>query len=155
VNKPTVNELAEIIELRYPKSLAVEWDVVGFATNNSNIEVNNILLTIDVTEGVVAEAIEKSVDLIISHHPLILDPNEISDIQTKRIQLRQKLEENNIACRPLISGSMGTQPFYKKIYGENKLPNCSIIDDRGVYVPNHDKMTVEDINRICDILLKY
>ena len=69
--------------------------------------------------------------------------------------LIKELEENNIACRPLISGSMGTQPFYKKIYGENKLPNCSIIDDRGVYVPNHDKMTVEDINRICDILLKY
>ena len=97
VNKPTVNELAEIIELRYPKSLAVEWDVVGFATNNSNIEVNNILLTIDVTEDVVAEAIEKSIDLIISHHPLILDPEEISDIQTKRIQLRKQMEENNIA----------------------------------------------------------
>ena len=97
VNKPTVNELAEIIELRYPKSLAVEWDVVGFVTNNSKIEVNNILLTIDVTEDVVAEAIEKSIDLIISHHPLILDPEEISDIQTKRIQLRKQMEENNIA----------------------------------------------------------
>ena len=97
VNKPTANELAEIIELRYPKSLAVEWDVVGFVTNNSNIVVNNILLTIDVTAEVIAEANEKSIDLIISHHPLILDPNEISDIQTKRIQLRQKMEENNIA----------------------------------------------------------
>ena len=97
VNKPTANELAEIIELRYPKSLAVEWDVVGFVTNNSDIEVNNILLTIDVTAEVIAEAIEKSIDLIISHHPLILDPNEISDIQTKRIQLKQKMEENNIA----------------------------------------------------------
>ncbi len=97
VNKPTANELAEIIELRYPKSLAVEWDVVGFVTNNSNNEVNNILLTIDVTEEVVDEAIAKSIDLIISHHPLILDPEEISDIQTKRIQIRQKLEEKNIA----------------------------------------------------------
>ena len=97
VNKPTANQLAEIIELRYPKSLAVEWDVVGFVTNNSDIEVNNILLTIDVTAEVIAEAIEKSIDLIISHHPLILEPNEISDIQTKRIQLRQKMEENNIA----------------------------------------------------------
>ena len=97
MNKPTANELAEIIELRYPKSLAVEWDVVGFVTNNSNIEVNNILLTIDVTEEVVDEAIAKSIDLIISHHPLILDPEEISDIQTKRIQIRQKLEEKNIA----------------------------------------------------------
>ena len=96
VNKPTVKELAEIIELRYPKSLAVEWDVVGLATNNSKIKVNNILLTIDVTEDVVAEAIEKSIDLIISHHPLILDPEEISDIQNKRIQLRKQMEENNI-----------------------------------------------------------
>jgi len=97
VNKPTANELAEIIELRYPKSLAVEWDVVGFVTNNSNFEVNNILLTIDVTSEVIDEAIEKSIDLVISHHPLILDPQEISDIQSKRIQLRQKMEENNIA----------------------------------------------------------
>jgi CDP-6-deoxy-D-xylo-4-hexulose-3-dehydrase len=70
-------------------------------------------------------------------------------------RLIKELEENNIACRPLISGSMGTQPFYKKLYGENKLPNCSIIDERGVYVPNHDKMTKEDIDRVCDILLKY
>ena len=29
MNKPTANELAEIIEVRYPKSLAVEWDVVA------------------------------------------------------------------------------------------------------------------------------
>lgn len=70
-------------------------------------------------------------------------------------KLIKELEENNIACRPLISGSMGTQPFYKKLYGENKLPNCSIIDERGVYVPNHDKMTKEDIDRVCNILLKY
>ena len=97
VNKPTANELAEIIELRYPKSLAVEWDVVGFVTNNSNITVNKILLTIDVTEEVVAESIEKSIDLIISHHPLILDPEEISDIQSKRIKTIKHLEEKGIA----------------------------------------------------------
>jgi dinuclear metal center YbgI/SA1388 family protein len=97
VNKPTANELAEIIELRYPNSLAVEWDVVGFVTNNSNVEVNKILLTIDVTEEVVAEAIKKSIDLIISHHPLILHPEEISDIQSKRIQIRKRLEEKGIA----------------------------------------------------------
>jgi len=78
---------------------------------------------------------------------------------TKTIEDKQKLirelDENNIACRPLISGSMGTQPFYKKLYGENKLPKCNIIDERGIYVPNHDKMTKEDIDRICNILLKY
>jgi CDP-6-deoxy-D-xylo-4-hexulose-3-dehydrase len=69
--------------------------------------------------------------------------------------LINKLNENNISCRPLISGSMGTQPFYKKLYGEKILPNCSIVDERGIYVPNHDKMVKEDIDRVCDILLKY
>lgn len=75
-------------------------------------------------------------------------------IEDKELLIKE-LDENNIACRPLISGSMGTQPFYKKLYGENKLPKCSIIDERGIYVPNHDKMTKEDIDRVCNILLKY
>jgi CDP-4-dehydro-6-deoxyglucose reductase, E1 len=79
----------------------------------------------------------------------------ITKTSEDKLSLIKELEENNIACRPLISGSMGTQPFYKKLYGENKLPNCSIIDERGVYVPNHDKMTKEDIDRVCNILLKY
>lgn len=68
--------------------------------------------------------------------------------------LINELNDNEIACRPLISGSMGLQPFYVKLYGENRLPNCSIIDDRGLYVPNHDKLTKEEIDKICDIILK-
>jgi len=67
--------------------------------------------------------------------------------------LIKKLNENNIECRPLISGSMGIQPFYKKKYGELKLPNSTIIDDCGIYVPNHDKLTETDIERICEILI--
>jgi len=76
VNKPTVAKLAEIIEKRYPKTLALEWDVVGLITSNSQIEVKKILLTIDVTPEVVSQAISESVDLLISHHPLILDQEE-------------------------------------------------------------------------------
>jgi CDP-6-deoxy-D-xylo-4-hexulose-3-dehydrase len=75
--------------------------------------------------------------------------------QKDKENLIKDLEENNIVCRPLISGSMGTQPFYKKLYGENKLPNCTKIDECGLYVPNHDKLTIEDIDRICKVLLKY
>ena len=70
-------------------------------------------------------------------------------------RLIKELTDNNISHRPLISGSMGSQPFYKKLYGETLLPNCTIVDERGIYVPNHDKITKNDINRICEILLKY
>ena len=67
--------------------------------------------------------------------------------------LVKNLNENNIECRPLISGSMGIQPFYKKKYGELKLPNCTFVDECGIYVPNHDKLTENDIELICKILI--
>lgn len=78
----------------------------------------------------------------------------IADTIEKKEKLINRLNSNNIACRPLISGSMGTQPFYISEYGSCKLPNCTIIDERGFYVPNHDKMTYEDIDRICNVLLE-
>lgn len=78
--------------------------------------------------------------------PIILDSKE------KKMNLVEDLEFNNIACRPLISGSMGTQPFYKRLYGENILPNCSIADSRGIYIPNHPLLTKEDIEMICEIV---
>jgi CDP-6-deoxy-D-xylo-4-hexulose-3-dehydrase len=73
--------------------------------------------------------------------------------ESKR-KLIQELISNGVACRPLISGSMGTQPFYKKIYGELKLPNSTIVDDCGIYVPNHPNLQEYEINLICDIIIK-
>jgi CDP-6-deoxy-D-xylo-4-hexulose-3-dehydrase len=73
----------------------------------------------------------------------------------KKEQLIKALIENNIECRPLISGSMGTQPFYKKIYGEKKLLNCSIVDERGIYIPNHPHLSKDDIKLMCDLIIKY
>lgn len=79
-------------------------------------------------------------------------------IITNTIEQKQKLikilAENNIECRPLISGSMGTQPFYKKIYGENKLKNCSIVDSKGIYIPNHPKLSKAQIDFMCDLIIK-
>lgn len=68
--------------------------------------------------------------------------------------LIQLLNEYGIECRPLISGSMGTQPFYKKRYGQVILPNCFIIDGRGVYVPNHPLLSTDDIHAICNQVIK-
>jgi CDP-6-deoxy-D-xylo-4-hexulose-3-dehydrase len=67
----------------------------------------------------------------------------------------QEFNDNNIEVRPLIAGSMGTQPFYIERYGVDNKEFCSIIDERGIYVPNHPGLEFEDIKRICDIILKY
>ena len=73
-------------------------------------------------------------------------------IHSNREQIVKKLQENKVEVRPMICGSMGTQPFYVKNYGELKLPNVSIIDKCGFYVPNHLKLTPDEILFISNII---
>jgi len=73
-------------------------------------------------------------------------------ISPHRDKIVKKLQENDVEVRPMICGSMGTQPFYVKKYGELKLPNVSIIDEYGFYVPNHPTLTQKEINFISNII---
>tara|TARA_R100000322_G_scaffold166836_1_gene133887 strand:+ start:7695 stop:8849 length:1155 start_codon:yes stop_codon:yes gene_type:complete len=73
-------------------------------------------------------------------------------IHPNRDTIVQKLRDNKVEVRPMICGSMGTQPFYVKKYGVLKLPNVTTIDEFGFYVPNHPKLTVEQIKFICGLI---
>ncbi len=73
-------------------------------------------------------------------------------IHPNRDKIVKKLQDNDIEVRPMICGSMGTQPFYVKHYGELKLPNVSVIDKYGFYVPNNPKLSSEEILFISNII---
>lgn len=73
-------------------------------------------------------------------------------IHKHRNLIVKKLQEANIEVRPMICGSMGTQPFYVKQYGRKELPNVSIIDKQGFYVPNHPGLIEKDILKITNII---
>ena len=64
----------------------------------------------------------------------------------------QKLQKAEVEVRPMICGSMGTQPFYAKNYGRKSLPNASIIDKYGFYIPNHPGLKKQDILKITSII---
>ncbi|XP_067121203.1 NIF3-like protein 1 isoform X1 [Centruroides vittatus] len=71
-------ELSSVVrelEKLAPLSLAEKWDNVGLLVESSeNSQVNKILLTNDLTESVLLEAVEKKIDLIVSYHPPIFKP---------------------------------------------------------------------------------
>ena len=75
-------------------------------------------------------------------------------IHPKRDEIVKTLTANNVEVRPMICGSMGTQPFYVKEFGELKLPNVTIIDEYGFYVPNNPKLTKEEIYFISSLINK-
>jgi CDP-4-dehydro-6-deoxyglucose reductase, E1 len=73
-------------------------------------------------------------------------------IHPKRNEIVKALIENNIEVRPLISGSMGKQPFFVNLYGAVDFPNVSIVDQYGFYVPNHPYLKFSDIQKISQII---
>jgi len=75
-------------------------------------------------------------------------------IHPNRDEIVKELQKNNVEVRPMICGSMGTQPFYVKEWGKKELPNVTIVDLCGFYVPNNPTMTSEDITFVCDIINK-
>ena len=68
-----IKDIADKIEKIAPLKLAQDWDNVGLLIGNPQRNVKNILLTIDITGEVLAEAKRLRTDLIISYHPVIWD----------------------------------------------------------------------------------
>ena len=70
----TVTDLIRELDLLAPPELAEPWDAIGLQAGSASAEVRACLVTLDVTEAVVGEALDCGADLIIAHHPLIFDP---------------------------------------------------------------------------------
>ncbi len=68
-----VKDMAAVVEKITPLGLAQPWDNVGLLIGDPEQDVRNVLLTIDTTQAVVAEAKELETDLILSYHPVIWD----------------------------------------------------------------------------------
>jgi dinuclear metal center YbgI/SA1388 family protein len=66
-----IREIADAIEQYAPLRLQEEWDNAGIQVGNPEADITGVLLCTDATEAVVAEAIDRGFNLVISHHPLI------------------------------------------------------------------------------------
>ena len=64
-------EIIKYLEQIAPKNLAEDYDNVGLIIGGKEKDIKRVMVCLDVTLKVVNEAVEKDVDLIISHHPII------------------------------------------------------------------------------------
>ena len=69
-----VSRIIEILESIAPLECAAEWDNVGLLIGSTKWRANSIMLTIDLTEAVLHEAIEAGWRMIVSYHPPIFEP---------------------------------------------------------------------------------
>ncbi len=70
----TLGEFTRWLEELIPPAFQEHYDNSGLQVGDPEALTDSVLLTVDVTEEVIAEAMEQGCNLIISHHPLIFAP---------------------------------------------------------------------------------
>lgn len=66
-----VKDIVTLLEEFAPLSLQESYDNAGLLCGDPEDRVNSVLLTLDITEAVIDEAIQAGHNLVISHHPLL------------------------------------------------------------------------------------
>ncbi|MFD1850257.1 Nif3-like dinuclear metal center hexameric protein [Oceanobacillus bengalensis] len=90
------SDVFQLIEKWAPKKLAYEWDNVGLQVGSYNKVVKKIMITLDVLESVVDEAIREGVNLIIAHHPLLFKSLKQLNADTPQGRIISKLIQHDI-----------------------------------------------------------
>jgi dinuclear metal center YbgI/SA1388 family protein len=75
---PTVKEIAEYFEELAPSQLKSEFDNVGLLVGCPDDTVTRVLVALDITEEVIAEAASLKAELIVSHHPVFFELKRVS-----------------------------------------------------------------------------
>ncbi len=70
----TLAQFTAWLEEQVPLSFQEDYDNSGLQVGDPSQEVSSVLLTVDVTPEVMAEAASSGCDLVLSHHPLIFRP---------------------------------------------------------------------------------
>ena len=96
-------QIIEVLEQIAPQDYAESWDNCGMSYGDLEQEVSNILVALEPTQKVIDEAIEKNIDMIITHHPMIFSPVKSLSCDNLIVQKITKLAKNDI-----VSYSMHT-----------------------------------------------
>lgn len=69
----TLAQVVELLDARYPQHTAESWDAVGLVVGDPEANVNRVHFAVDPVTAVVDEALARGADLLVTHHPLLLD----------------------------------------------------------------------------------
>ena len=123
-----LRQITQFIESIAPLSFQESYDNSGLIIGHPDDEISGILITLDVTENIVDEAISKNLNLIIAHHPIIF--SGLKKLNRKNYVERcvAKAIKNDIAiysAHTNLDGVFGG--VNSKICEKLKLQNCRML----------------------------
>ena len=154
-------KLADLIlrfEELWPSQQSEEWDVVGLVSGNLDQEIQKILLTVDVTQAVVDEAIDLKVDLILAHHPFLLKGVTSVQEQSSKGSVVSKLIKHDIALFSAhtnadIQANGTSVQLAKKLGLKNQRPLIPTPAGFGIGVVGETDLTMLEVAAALDVAI--
>ena len=94
----TVKDVYAAVDQIAPFAAQMDFDNAGFLVGRGEQQVTRLLVSLDITEEVVWEAVERGVELIVSHHPIIFHPARSITDETSVGRIVLALAERGIAA---------------------------------------------------------
>jgi dinuclear metal center YbgI/SA1388 family protein len=92
-----VADIINAIEAVAPLTYQESYDNSGLQVGSASMEVNGILISLDVTEAILEEALDRSCNIIVAHHPLIFSGLKRVTGRTYVERVVEKAIKNDIA----------------------------------------------------------
>jgi dinuclear metal center YbgI/SA1388 family protein len=70
----TLGDILNLLESRYPSAWAMSGDKIGLEVGHPEKQVKAILVALEVTPAIIAEAAGRGAQLLLTHHPLLYQP---------------------------------------------------------------------------------
>ncbi|MEO9021478.1 MAG: Nif3-like dinuclear metal center hexameric protein [Ginsengibacter sp.] len=123
-----IKEITDYLESIAPLSLQEDYDNAGLLIGNESEDCKGILVSLDVTESVIEEALKKNCNLVVAHHPIIF--RGIKRLNGKNYVERTVISaiKNNIAVYAIHTNLDNVlEGVNRKIAEKLGLKNCQVL----------------------------
>lgn len=105
-----IADLLDVLERMAPSYLAESWDNSGLQVGDEAASVRSVLVALELTDGVLGEAVCGGHDTIVTHHPLLFSPvRSLVESHPRERLLRDLVarDVNLIACHTNLDAAPG------------------------------------------------
>jgi dinuclear metal center YbgI/SA1388 family protein len=92
-----LKDISRFLEAKYPLQLQESYDNSGLIYGSPALEISGVLISLDVTEAIVEEAIATNCNLIIAHHPVVFKGIKRLNGQSAVERVLERCIQNRIA----------------------------------------------------------
>lgn len=90
------SKIIDFLEQLFPLELQMSFDNCGLQVGNVDNDIHKVLVSLNMDESVIDKAIESKCNMIITHHPLLIQPIKQFNVNHSTVRIIEKALKHNV-----------------------------------------------------------